>query len=90
MPSYSEKLFDGSELSVAESLKSTKLPKLYPAAKAAVELFANSSAGRRRPVSRMPVIEPSADVDPNMPVGAPRSGVDLKIIVKEPDVDSVK
>ncbi|HUG11930.1 MAG TPA: hypothetical protein VMM36_12995 [Opitutaceae bacterium] len=90
LPSFSEKLFDRSELSVSEALKSGKSPAFDPEAKVAAEGFRRTSPGQKRLVSRMPIIEPSADVDPNMPVGAPRSDIDLKMVVKEPDVDSAK
>lgn len=90
LPSFSEKLFDRSELSVSEALKSGKLPRVDPDVQSAVETFRHASTARKRLVSRMPIVELSADVDPNMPVGAPRSDLDLKMVVKEPDVESAK
>jgi hypothetical protein len=87
LPSFSEKLFDRHEFSVSEAVKLERAP---PEAMAAAETLRRVATGQKRLASRMPIIEPNAEVDRNMPIGAPRSDIDLKMIVKEPSVDSAK
>jgi len=90
LPSLSERLLDRPELSLSEAVKSGQLPPFDPGARTAAEILRSASTGHKRLVSRMPVIEPSAEVDRNMPVIAPRADIDLKMLVKEPSVDSVR
>jgi hypothetical protein len=90
LPSFSEKLHDRPELSLSEAIKAGQLPKLDPEAKARAERLLRTSTEQKRLVSRMPVIEPSADVGQNMPLIAPKADTDYRMIVKEPAVDTMK
>ena len=89
-PSFSERLTDHPQLSLSQAVKSGQLPTFDPQAKVTAEKSRRASAGQKLVVSRMPIIEPSADVDRAMPIVAPTSDVDFKMMMKVPKVDSVK
>ncbi len=90
LPSFSEKLTDRPELSLSEAVKTGKFPLFDPESKATAEMMLRASTGQKRLVSRMPIVEPSADFDRSMPVVAPKADIDLKMIIKEPSVDPAK
>lgn len=64
------------------------LPPIAGPLSPAVRVPPGRPAAPRRPqyVSRMPVLEPDASVDPHMPIKVPDPRVDYKLSVQEPAV----
>jgi hypothetical protein len=90
LPWFSERLLERPELSLSGAGKFGKLPSYDAEPKAVGEMMRRASTGRKPLLSRMPIVEPSAEVDRNMPIVAPRTDVDFRMVVVEPSVESVK
>lgn len=89
LPSFSEKLPATPPLSLSEAVRSGELGPVNRESPASAQWFRRAPPAEKRYVSRMPVIEPPADIDRDMPV-TPKPGTDYKMTVKEPAVESVK
>jgi hypothetical protein len=90
LPTFSDKLLQSPELLLSQAIATGQLPptNIQPAITlASVRRLAEQRGGF---VSKMPIISPSGNIDPNMPILVPDPSIDFRMQVVEPKVVSVK
>lgn len=90
LPSFSDELLDQPTLSLSEAVKSGEL---QPTKEEPVPVFETSGAGPLGPVrivSRMPIIEAGTMMNIAMPIGGPKAGLDLKLIIEDPGIEAAR
>lgn len=78
------------QMSPSEAIQLRKFPAFDPVAPQDSQAVPLPVLAKPRYVSRMPILEPRSANDRNMPIASPQPDIDFKMIVKKPDVISVK
>jgi hypothetical protein len=78
------------ELSLVNAIRTGQVTPPDAESKAVLAWIRSPESRRKSFVSRMPVIEPSNEVDKNMSIGSPDPSKDFKIITIEPQVELLK
>lgn len=88
-PSFSEQLMPLPELSLSAAGRPGEVSLPGPDTKPVGAAVRAPAAEPPRLISRLPILAPPRDVDPNFPVATPDPAIDYKLRLIEPRVESV-